>query len=210
MIARTLSLAVATVAVADEPCSPRLQPMVTVRIPVFDSDGNTTETTQTLSIAETETRNIVADYLTPSNSDQAGMFSMVGSIEVENVSSVRRRIKFRQSVRISEGMMPIFAEGSELCWDPNTARIIRDYEFTLNAGQRTTEQISWSVNLRLEGMLADINADGWVDAVDQGILLGDWGTSNTRSDLNFDGVVNGEDLGILFSQWSESSDDEES
>ena len=210
MISRIFALAIASAAVADDPCSPRLQPMETVRIPVFDTEGNPTGTIQTVSVAETETRNVVADYLTPEAAGTPGIFSMVGNIEATNLSSVARKVKFRQSVKISEGMVPVFEGGSELCWDAGKTRIIRDYIFTLNPGEKVSEAISWTANLRFEDMVADINADGWVDSLDQGILLGDWGSSNTRSDLNFDGVVDGEDLGILFSQWSESSSDEES
>jgi len=207
MISRLLILAFASSALADDPCSPRLEPMVTTRIPVFDTDGNTTGTIQTVSVAETETRNVVADYLTPEAVDTPGLFSVVGETEATNLSSVARKVRFRQSVRIGEGMVPVFDEGSELCWDPGRTRIVRDYLFTLDPGEKVIESISWSASLRLEGMVADINADGWVDGIDQGILLGDWGSSSSRSDLNLDGVVNGEDLGILFSQWSESSDD---
>lgn len=210
MMKHLLILAIASSAFADDPCSPRLVAMVTTRIPVFDSDGDPTDTIQTISIAETETRTLLVDYLTPADSSSPGVFSMVGQIDAKNISGVARRIKFRQSVRIDEGMVPVFEAGSTLCWDADKHRIISDYEFTLGPGEEVEEQITWTANLRLEGMIADINADGWVDGVDQGILLGDWGSSNSRSDLNFDGVVNGEDLGILFSQWSESSDDEES
>jgi len=205
-----LILAIVSAAYADDPCSPRLQPMETTRIPVFDTDGNPNGTLQTISVAETETRKLVVDYLTPDRSDVVGQFSMIGEIEASNVSSVRRSIKFRQSVKIDEGMLPVFAADSLLCWDPDKRRIIADFAYTVDAGQTVTNEISWSVTLRLESQVADINSDGWVDGLDQGILLGDWGSTNARSDLNFDGVVNGEDLGILFSQWSESSDDEES
>jgi len=210
MIKYLSALLVSTIVLADDPCSPRLVPMVTTRIPVFDSEGEPTETLQTISIAETDTRSLIVDYLTPQDTSVAGQFSMVGQIEAANLSSVARRIKYRQSIRIDEGMMPIFQEGSSLCWDPEKRTIIADYQMPVGPGENVTQEITWTVNLRLEGLLSDINGDGWVDAIDQGILLGDWGSSNPRSDLNFDGVVNGEDLGILFSQWSESSDDEES
>ena len=203
-------LLVSSLALADDPCSPRLVAMVTTRIPVFDSDGDPTDTIQTISVAETDTRSLLVDYLTPADSSSPGVFSMVGQIDAKNISGVARRIKFRQSVRIDEGMVPVFEAGSTLCWDADKQRIISDYEFTLGPGEEVAEQITWTANLRLEGMIADINADGWVDGLDQGILLADWGSSKTRSDLNFDGVVNGEDLGILFSQWSESSNDGES
>lgn len=199
------------VAVQDaEPCSPRLVPMTTTRLPVFGEDGQPTGMTQVVSEASTDTREVLAYYTTPAQSDVVGIFTMAGDVEVENKTSVRRTVKFRQSVRIAEGMVPIFPLGSELCWEPEKRRIIRDYAWQVGGGQTKTENIDWAVTLRKESQIADINADGWVDAADQGILMGDWGTDNPQSDLNFDGVVNGSDLGILFSQWSESSSDEES
>ena len=201
----------AVVAVQDaEPCSPRLVPMTTTRLPVFGEDGEPTGMVQVVSEASTETRELVVYYVTPSESNVVGTFTMEGDAEIENKTSVRRRMKYRQSVRIDEGMVPIFPPGSDLCWEPEKRRIICDYSWQVGGGQTETKNIDWAVTLRKEDQIADINGDGWVDAQDQGILMGDWGSDNPRSDLNFDGVVNGSDLGILFSQWSESSDDEES
>ncbi|MBL9147203.1 MAG: DUF4397 domain-containing protein [Phycisphaerae bacterium] len=48
----------------------------------------------------------------------------------------------------------------------------------------------------------DIDRDGKVGPRDLGILLGDWGTTLSRSDLNEDGEVNGNDLGVLFGSWT--------
>jgi len=50
-------------------------------------------------------------------------------------------------------------------------------------------------------LLADLNSDNGVDANDLGLLLLNWGTTNSASDLNDDGVVDGSDLGILLIAW---------
>ena len=204
-----LEVAIAA-ALAADPCSPLLSPMTTTRLPVFGEDGEPTGMTQVVSEAVTDTRQIVAYYMTPADSNVVGTFTMQGDVEVQNKTSSRRTMKYRQSVRIEEGMVPIFPLGSDLCWEPEKRRIVRDYASQVGGNETQTNNIDWSVTLRKEDQIADINGDGWVDGQDQGILMGDWGTNNPRSDLNFDGVVNGSDLGILYSQWSESSDDEES
>jgi hypothetical protein len=53
------------------------------------------------------------------------------------------------------------------------------------------------------GCVGDISEDGYVNGIDIGILLGQWGpnTPITESDLNSDGAVDGLDLGILLSSW---------
>ena len=70
-------------------------------------------------------------------------------------------------------------------------RVVVYYEETIPAGGNQTIDIAWSCTLRKEGQIADINGDGAVDGIDQGILMSDWGTSNVRSDLNRDGTVDG-------------------
>ena len=55
------------------------------------------------------------------------------------------------------------------------------------------------------GILGDLNGDGYVNAIDLGILLENWGEApfaNPLADLNGDGVVNAIDLGILLENWS--------
>lgn len=47
----------------------------------------------------------------------------------------------------------------------------------------------------------DLDGDGFVDAADLSVLLGDWGSPETRSDLNLDGVVDGLDHAILLGSW---------
>ena len=50
----------------------------------------------------------------------------------------------------------------------------------------------------------DLNADGLVNGVDLGVLLGQWGVctgSSCVGDLDGDGTVNGADLGILLGDW---------
>jgi hypothetical protein len=50
----------------------------------------------------------------------------------------------------------------------------------------------------------DFNADGLVNGIDLGVLLGQWGVcsgANCVCDLDGDGSVNGADLGILLGDW---------
>lgn len=57
---------------------------------------------------------------------------------------------------------------------------------------------------QLNAARADLNGDGIVDSVDQGILLGMWGKvtgDNAAADLNQSGAVNGADLGLLGGAW---------
>ena len=191
----------------DEPCGPRLEPMETITLPIWDDEGQPTDTTQTVSVADTDTRKVVADYMLPSEF-KVGTFSMLGTIEVVNKTGVTRKIRYRQTVRIGEGYVPFFDSSSPLCWEPEKQRVVVLYEYVLAPNQTESFDIDWSTTLRQENRTADINSDGAVDGLDQGVLMTDWGTTNFRSDLNQDGIVDGTDLGILFSQWSESSSDE--
>jgi hypothetical protein len=56
----------------------------------------------------------------------------------------------------------------------------------------------------LDWLSPDMNGDGIVDALDVGILLGDFGTSACRSDFNCDGVVGEADLDILEAHYRHS------
>ena len=48
---------------------------------------------------------------------------------------------------------------------------------------------------------SDIDGDGYVDAADLSVLLGDWATNEPRSDLNIDGTVDGADHALLLGAW---------
>lgn len=52
---------------------------------------------------------------------------------------------------------------------------------------------------------ADLDGDGFVDAADLSVLLGDWGGPEARSDLNIDGSVDAVDQAILLGDWREVS-----
>lgn len=55
-----------------------------------------------------------------------------------------------------------------------------------------------------QGCVSDYNDDGFVDGVDMGILLSNWGVSAPASsefDLTGDGLVNGMDIGVLLWEW---------
>ena len=207
-ILMTTVLACSTAFAQQDPdCGPKLQPMTTTRIPDFDADGNPTNLLITVSEADTDTRTIVAVYETP-YSDWIGTYTMDGTVEFTNRTNVRRKMRFRQSIRLDDGIMPVIPPAfPEVCWEPEIRRLVTYYEQVVPAGETAEIPIFWEITTRLEAQLADVNADGIVDSADQGLLMAAFGTDNPLYDLNQDGVVNGDDLGILLSQWSETSDD---
>lgn len=203
-----LALALASSTFGQDPdCGPKLNPMTTTRVPDFGADGNPTGLMITVSEADTETRTIVAAYDTPYG-DYIGTYSMDGTIQFTNKSTQRRKIRFRQSILLDVGIMPIIPPAfSEVCWEPDIRRLITYYEQVLEPGENVEVPIFWEIITRLEAQLADVNADGIVDAADQGLLMAAFGTNNPLYDLDQSGVVDSADLGILLSQWSETSDD---
>ena len=65
------------------------------------------------------------------------------------------------------------------------------------------ENVGWRIASALRAPAAcpaDLNADGVVDGVDLGALLGAWGAAGP-TDLNGDGVTDGADLGVLLGAW---------
>lgn len=48
---------------------------------------------------------------------------------------------------------------------------------------------------------ADLDGDGFVDAADLSVLLGDWGGPEARSDLDIDGDVDAADQAVLLGAW---------
>lgn len=94
------------------------------------------------------------------------------------------------------------------------------FDFTSATGSFTIDLpaldpgLSWDAsNLFTTGELAvtggvtipeDLNGDGFVDSLDLGILLGNWGTNTTPDMGELDGTppVDGLDLGILLSAWN--------
>jgi hypothetical protein len=130
-----------------------------------------------------------------------------GDITFTNKTNQNRRMKYRISVLLPEGSEPQIPAGSDLCWEPETNRIITVYETLVNANQEVVVPISWDVTIRNAGMLADLNGDGRVDGIDQGILFAAFGTDDAIADLNGDGMVDAADLGILLANWSDYSED---
>ena len=53
----------------------------------------------------------------------------------------------------------------------------------------------------LDTCVGDINADGFVDSADLGLIIGSWGSTNSLADLDGDGLVNSADLGIMIGAW---------
>ncbi len=200
-----IALLLSTVVVVQdsEPCSPRLLPMTTTRLPYVESDGTETNAIEVNSQANTETRALMVTYIRPATS-AVGEFSVSGTAQVQNLSNGVREVQYRMSTRIDDGFVPIFEQGSDLCWDAAKQRIVSDYVFSVGANDTVTQDINWGCTIRREDQIADINADGVINAQDQGLLLADFGSDQNRSDLNYDGIVDGKDLGILFGQWSDT------
>lgn len=67
----------------------------------------------------------------------------------------------------------------------------------------TTANVSVPVPSAAPALPGDLNDDGFVNAADLSILLGEWGTDGGSSgaDLNGDGSVGGADLSILLGAW---------
>ena len=53
--------------------------------------------------------------------------------------------------------------------------------------------------------LGDLDGDGFVNGVDLGLLISEWGSEGSYADLNEDGVIDGADLGFIFSAWGACS-----
>ena len=185
-------------------CPPAMEPLnSTVRLPdagvvlvVGSYDG--------------DTRTVVSSYEYPVwNEGQIGTLTSNGDVTFTNKTNQNRRMKYRISVLLPDGLEPIIppAFADILCWEPETSRIIGVIQSVVNANQEVVVPIAWQVSVRLEGMLADLNGDGRVDAQDQGILMAAWGGNDPIADLNADGVVNAVDLGILLANWSDYSED---
>ena len=177
--------------------------MTTTRFPYVESDGTETNAIEVNSEASTETRALMVTYVRPAET-AVGSFTVEGTAQVQNLSGGTRVVQYRMSTRVDDGFVPIFEQGSDLCWDATKNRIVSDYVFEVPANETVTKAIFWSCTIRRLDQIADINADGVVNAQDQGLLLADFGSDQNRSDLNLDGVVDGKDLGILFGQWSDT------
>jgi len=192
----------------DDGCPPRMpNPLETTRVATTDPATDMT-TILTVSGGSDPDRSLLATYENPSG-DYIGNFTMNGSLIWTNNTAVQRRMKMRQLIRLDPGVVPIIPDGfSEVCWEQSTRLLITVFEQVVDANQTVNVPIFWEVVTRLEGQLADVNGDGWVDGVDQGLLIAAFGSDNPLYDLNQDGIVDAADLGILFTQWSESFDDQ--
>lgn len=177
--------------------------MVTTSLPYVGESGEVAGLLEFTSEASTSGRVLVVVYVCPAQT-QVGLFTVEGDAQVENLTNATANVKYRMSRRLDDGFVPIFDQGSPLCWDAEKNRIVCDYVFEVPGQSEITVAVDWSATIRRADQIADINADGIVDSTDQGILLADFGGDQNRSDLNFDGTVNGADLGILFGQWSET------
>ena len=75
--------------------------------------------------------------------------------------------------------------------------VTRDDPTSFTSGTGT---VSWIID-EPEGLTGDLNADGTVDGIDLGILLGNWAAPGGPADLDSNCTVDGADLGILHGNW---------
>lgn len=170
-------------------CPPPLVAMETVALP--NDDGSLT----VVSIADTETRLVVACYDTKIDKSQA---TVSGDVEMTNKRAKRATIQYCWRRSIDAGVRPVLTAESPICYDYNKSMLVVLVEVKLDPSVLHTELLDWSVPLH---PAADINQDGKVDSDDRGLLFIDWGTDSQRSDLDRDGVVQGSDLGVLNASW---------
>ena len=192
----------------DIDCPPRMpKSLTTTRVPQSDAAG--IQSILTVSEGDVGDRQVVAVYQRPLG-DFVGPFSLNGDIDWTNNTAVRRRMSIRLIVQLADGIVPIIPEiySGEVCWEPSSKRIISTYSQVVDAGQNIEVPVMWEIVTRLEGQLADFNGDGWVDELDQTLLINALGTDNPLYDLNMDGIVDMMDMELLFQAISESWEDQ--
>ena len=192
----------------DIDCPPRMpKSLTTTRVPQSDAAG--IQSILTVSEGDVGDRQVVAVYQRPLG-DFVGPFSLNGDIDWTNNTAVRRRMSIRLIVQLADGIVPIIPEiySGQVCWEPSSKRIITTYSQVVDAGQNIEAPVMWEIVTRLEGQLADFNGDGWVDELDQTLLIDALGTDNPLYDLNMDGIVDMMDMELLFQAISESWEDQ--
>ena len=114
------------------------------------------------------------------------------------------------SSRVEYG--PTASYGSNTAEDPNlvTAHSVElfgltgntVYHFRVRSRDAAGNEIVSGDQIFRTGSVADLNADGFVNIIDVGIMMSYWNSSEPAADLNQDGTVNSIDAGILLSDWS--------
>jgi len=212
MILKSLTLAAVLASnsafAQDIDCPPRMpKPTTTTRLPQLSDEG--VESILTISEGDVGDRQVVAVYERPMG-DYVGPFGLDGTVEWTNSTSVARTMSIRLTVQLSDGIIPIIPEqySGVVCWEASTKRIITVVSQRVEAGENIEVPVMWEIVTRLEGQLADFNGDGWVDELDQTLLIGALGTDNPLYDLNKDGVVDMMDMELLFQAISDSWQDQ--
>jgi len=212
MISKSLTLAAVLASnsafAQDIDCPPRMpKPLTTTRVPQLGDSG--VESIITVSEGDVDDRKVVAVYERPLG-DFVGPFNLDGTVEWTNNTAVARLMSVRLVVQLSDGIIPIIPEqySGEVCWEASTKRIITVVSQRVEAGENIEVPVIWDIVTRLEGQLADFNGDGWVDELDQTLLIGALGTDNPLYDLNKDGVVDMMDMELLFQAISDSWNDQ--
>ena len=96
---------------------------------------------------------------------------------------------------LSDGSVRTWGRCSEQqCATPPSLRCVD----SIAGGSYVTIAVS-----RARCCIADLNADGYIQGADLGLMLSSWGTApaGTAADVNRDGAVDGNDLGLLLATW---------
>ncbi len=145
---------------------------------------------------QTDTRRVDVEYVD-------NRFSLGPTLWIDGLATLKNRrdvqalVKYRNAVPLDPSFVVEIPIDSPACLEGD--RIVGYWEASIPAGDSVSISISWSV---LVFDLADLNRDGYVDAIDLGFFLVEWGDPDSIADFNFDGVVDGIDLGLFFERWT--------
>jgi len=192
------ALSAPVMAQQEDPCGPRMPARLETNR--TSEDGRTT----TVSVGDRgDGRSMTTTYSAP-NPGSIGTYQVEGEVTWVNNTDTPRDYQFRQLITLG-GVVPMIPEGfSYVCYEPAKDRLVVLHERTVEPGETITEQIYFEIVTRQAGQIADINGDGWVDALDLAELIGAINGQDGRYDLNGDGIVDVADLEILKSMLSES------
>lgn len=193
--------------VLEEPCPTLSEPMSITERTV--NNGVVT----TIGLYDGDTRKVESNYTYQEwNNTRVGTMTVSGDFIFWNKTDDTRIMRYRASILVPEGLVPVLDQtqvplNTQLCWEESTDRIVILLETVVDAQENVAVPFELSLLIRAF-MLADLNVDGRVDALDQAILIDLFGTvGESIGDLNNDGIVDDLDLDILLMNWSDYSED---